>query len=486
MKRRGVANMLWGNVKVQNITDAPADGKTYGRKDKAWTEITGDYNWQLHSPEQVTGYLAAPTGIAVNVDGTGAVIESVAAGQLKVTALNAQGETTPADIPAFDVLADSTQAMISWNAVTGATAYRVYDTVSGNYKQITGVGFNYIGFVFDTLGDPPAENTAAVLQTPFTIANDDTVEITADGLDVETSVDPLDSTKKRIHLTVNPGLDGLSAYEVAVANGFVGTEPEWLASLVGDDGAPGAPGADGADGADGIDATTEVTITQASHGFVAGNAIKVNPAIGTWVKAQADSSTNAGTLGIVSEVVDANTFKYKYGGILAAGTWTNGESYFLSPVTAGEIITEPASWTIGQVREFLGTGTPEGLLIEIDVGDEIVVGEADSGTVDDDVRFEFRDVTPGTAMVYILDPKANFPYTIVGAVLYSDAQFTAVSVKIGVSAISGLANVVASSLAEFTAQSGNQVVLGNQVTLDISSAYVGSPTLIGGKLIIKR
>lgn len=36
-----------------------------------------------------------------------------------------------------------------------------------------------------------------------------------------------------------PGANGLSAYQVAVAAGFVGTIEEWLASLVG---APGAPG----------------------------------------------------------------------------------------------------------------------------------------------------------------------------------------------------------------------------------------------------
>lgn len=74
------------------------------------------------------------------------------------------------------------------------------------------------------------------------------------------------------------GADGASAYEVAVANGFVGTEAQWLASLVGPQGATGAtgpagatgpegatgpagadgaPGADGADGADG----ESVTIT---------------------------------------------------------------------------------------------------------------------------------------------------------------------------------------------------------------------------------
>ena len=41
---------------------------------------------------------------------------------------------------------------------------------------------------------------------------------------------------------------GKSAYEVAVENGFSGTEEEWLASLKGATGAPGADGKDGTDG----------------------------------------------------------------------------------------------------------------------------------------------------------------------------------------------------------------------------------------------
>ena len=47
------------------------------------------------------------------------------------------------------------------------------------------------------------------------------------------------------------GDDGESAYEIAAANGFVGTEADWLASLVGaagQDGADGAPGEDGTNG----------------------------------------------------------------------------------------------------------------------------------------------------------------------------------------------------------------------------------------------
>ncbi len=49
------------------------------------------------------------------------------------------------------------------------------------------------------------------------------------------------------------GKDGLSAYEIAVKNGFVGTVSEWLESLKGSDGLPGKDGINGTDGVDGKD-----------------------------------------------------------------------------------------------------------------------------------------------------------------------------------------------------------------------------------------
>jgi hypothetical protein len=63
------------------------------------------------------------------------------------------------------------------------------------------------------------------------------------------------------------GADGDSAYQVALDNGFVGTEPQWLASLVGpegDQGVQGVPGNDGAPGVDG-DSAYEVAVT---NGFI--------------------------------------------------------------------------------------------------------------------------------------------------------------------------------------------------------------------------
>lgn len=99
------------------------------------------------------------------------------------------------------------------------------------------------------------------------------------------------------------GPAGPSAYEVAVANGFEGTETEWLASLVGPegpegpqgpegpegpegpqgpegpagaDGADGAPGADGSDGAPGV-----VQTIVAGTGVTVDDTDPANPVIST-------------------------------------------------------------------------------------------------------------------------------------------------------------------------------------------------------------
>ena len=49
-------------------------------------------------------------------------------------------------------------------------------------------------------------------------------------------------------IVATPGDDGKSAYQVAVDNGFEGSEPEWLASLKGDKGDTGPKGDKGGKG----------------------------------------------------------------------------------------------------------------------------------------------------------------------------------------------------------------------------------------------
>lgn len=49
--------------------------------------------------------------------------------------------------------------------------------------------------------------------------------------------------------TPEDGTDGKSAYQIAVDNGFDGSESEWLESLKGQDGEDGTDGEDGSDAA---------------------------------------------------------------------------------------------------------------------------------------------------------------------------------------------------------------------------------------------
>ena len=118
-------------------------------------------------------------------------------------------------------------------------------------------------------------------------------------------------------------------------------------------------------------------INQVAHTFAVGDGIRNNGTI--FVKALADLPNTSDITGIVTVVTDADNFTVQYGGIMTTGTWTLGEKYFLSNVTAGLVTNSVLTYAVGEVRQFVGTGVPTGLLIEIDLGDEIV--EADPTAV---------------------------------------------------------------------------------------------------------
>lgn len=74
---------------------------------------------------------------------------------------------------------------------------------------------------------------------------------------------------------IQDGADGDSAYQIAVKNGFTGTEQEWLASLKGTDGKDGRDGVNGQNGADGF--SPRASIAQTETGAI----ITVTDATGT-------------------------------------------------------------------------------------------------------------------------------------------------------------------------------------------------------------
>jgi len=132
------------------------------------------------------------------------------------------------------------------------------------------------------------------------------------------------------------GADGASAYQIALANGFVGTEADWLASLVGATGADGAAGADGADGAAGSDGASAYQIALA-NGFVGTEADWLASLVGEDGPAGPNGADGApgvgvpvgGTAGQVLAKLSNTDFETQWTDAPAAGT--NGVGYLNIP-----------------------------------------------------------------------------------------------------------------------------------------------------------
>ena len=76
---------------------------------------------------------------------------------------------------------------------------------------------------------------------------------------IELSVEPLDLSGDII------GVRGESVYDIALRNGYTGTEAEFIESLKGDPGHTPQKGVDYADGQDGVSPTVSVTDISRGH-----------------------------------------------------------------------------------------------------------------------------------------------------------------------------------------------------------------------------
>ncbi len=123
-----------------------------------------------------------------------------------------------------------------------------------------------------TLGEHLADGTDA--HDASAISNSPSGNVSA--TNVQAAINELDG-----QITALGALEGDSAYEVAVDNGFVGSEAEWLESLVGDTGATGATGGTGPQGSTGVQgpegppggAINTQFAVNADEGFIYTNAL---------------------------------------------------------------------------------------------------------------------------------------------------------------------------------------------------------------------
>ena len=127
---------------------------------------------------------------------------------------------------------------------------------SGVYTLAEGESVEDVPPEYDVVIDPYADEDVPLASGVYTLAEGETIEDVPPEYDVV--IDPY--AEPEIPEGTN-GADGKSAYELAVENGFEGTEQEWLESLKGDTGAqgpkgdkgdPGEPGQKGDKGDQGI------------------------------------------------------------------------------------------------------------------------------------------------------------------------------------------------------------------------------------------
>lgn len=107
------------------------------------------------------------------------------------------------------------------------------------------------------------------------------------------------------------GANGLSAYEIAKKNGYTGTEKEWLASLKGATGAPGKDGATGATGAPGKNGADGKQGPKGDPGLSAYQVAKANGYTGTeteWLTSlkgkDGTNGTNATTTAVATQTAN--------------------------------------------------------------------------------------------------------------------------------------------------------------------------------------
>ena len=131
------------------------------------------------------------------------------------------------------------------------------------------------------------------------------------------------------------GKDGFSAYEIALNNGFKGTEAEWLASLKGDPGVNGSNGRDGSNGKDGKDGADGYTPIKGRDYF---DAIYIGEGdMPDGYNAQIDPNGDALTL----EALAREVAKYVDGAMssrivnitLTASKWKGADSLYSQVVT---------------------------------------------------------------------------------------------------------------------------------------------------------
>jgi hypothetical protein len=400
--------------------------------------IPEDYHWFLHSPEEVLSYVDVPGDFNLSINGDGSISENFDEGYYQVTALNENGETTAGNVQAFYILDDTTELIISWPAVEGAIKYRVYNTglyPNDVYDEILTTSFDHFGFLGQYVGTPPDENTAANFNNPFRIEKADTVEFKGEHIDVETSAT---GTNKEVMLIGHPA--------VTIATGS-----ESFLSITGEQ---------------------ELSLDLPS-GYVQSDWNQTNDELADFIKNKPE---------LHNPVTIASGFE-PYVSISAEQELSIAPTGFQSDWEQADIEAINFIKNKPELHNPVTIATGSADYISISAEQELSI--IPSGFAEKDYQaFEYRNIEAGTADTFVLDLMADEAFTINSIALrVDDGTLTGIAVKINGTSVTGLGSITATTTATRTNATGaNSVSVDDEITVEISTGYTGTPTKLIGKL----
>ena len=144
------------------------------------------------------------------------------------------------------------------------------------------------------------------------------------------------------------GATGPTGATGATGAGTTGATGPTGVGSTGPTGPTGTAGATGVTGATGPGGGSTYSITQAGHGFAVGDVVRLNGT--TYVKAKADTQTNAEAVGLVSAIAGDDFTLTVVGLVTGLSGLSAGSVYYLSELTAGLLTTtEPAD--VGEITK---------------------------------------------------------------------------------------------------------------------------------------
>jgi hypothetical protein len=149
-----------------------------------------------------------------------------------------------------------------------------------------------------------------------------------------------------------------------------------------------------------IGGLTRETVTQAAHGFAAGEALYYDGS--TWVKARADAISTAEVLGIVESVPNVNKFVLVYQGkITGLSGLVAGSVYFLSSSVAGSLTTVIPSSDVVNKPLLVAQSTTDAVVVN---WRGLVGSGSSSGSTANFVELYSTTIGDGSSLTYLITP----------------------------------------------------------------------------------